>query len=152
MLPVRVEEVMRDLLAPLSEADAARVEIESDKDAADRKLLADPFLVRQAMLVLIQNALEATGTDGWVRVQPVCIKSHLCFQVQNDGMIDLERAEETVFVPFFTTKAQNLGVGLTMARRIAELHQGTLGLTANSDSDGTCFTLSIPELGESELA
>lgn len=145
MLPLRVDEVLRGLLAPLPEEDAERVTVASEDGHAAATLLADPFLLRQALLVLIQNALEARRNEGEVRVVTTRSHDYVAFHVRNDGVIDVESPEETLFTPFYTTKAQNLGVGLSMALRIARLHGGTLELTENSAEEGTCFTLAVPE-------
>ena len=64
--------------------------------------------------------------------------------MSNDGAIELEEAEVHVFRPFFTTKANNLGVGLSLARRIVKAHGGSLLLAANSPEEGTCFSLTLP--------
>ncbi len=73
------------------------------------------------------------------------------FNVSNQGTINLDEAANQVFKPFFTTKTQNLGIGLSMARRIAEAHGGTLYLAANDQIQGTCFTLELPVPTEDEL-
>lgn len=152
LLPLKWKDVMRDLLAPLAQNDAERISIIMDRETADLGLKADPFLLRQALLVLLQNALEATPDKSSVLVESIRLGEQVCIHVRNGGTIDIEAAEEAVFVPFYTTKAHNLGVGLTMARRIAELHDGTLELTSNSLRDGTCFTLSLPQPDETDLS
>lgn len=142
ILPVDLRELTDELLAPLEPADARRVRVLVEGD--EHRLFADPVLLRQALIVLIQNALEASDDDGRVLVVLRADAADVCVDVRNDGTIDIEGAEEQVFVPFFTTKAQNLGVGLALARRIAELHGGSLRLTSNSLDDGICFTLTFP--------
>ncbi|WP_369407473.1 ATP-binding protein [Rhodothermus marinus] len=52
---------------------------------------------------------------------------------------------EQIFVPFFTTKAQNLGIGLPIARRIAEAHGGTVYLANNDPDAGICMALILPQ-------
>ena len=143
MLPVRVDEILQDLLLPLDREDRSRIELDSSSAGATM-LSGDPFLLRQALLVLIQNALEATKKEGRIRVDARLDGSHVLIDVWNQGFIDVDRAGQIVFVPFYTTKAANLGVGLSIARRVARLHGGGVELTANSVPDGTRFTLSVP--------
>src|SRR5690606_13052697 len=85
MLPLLVPEVTADLLAPLAEDERARVSLDTDA-AADAFVLADPFLLRQALLVLVQNALDATRHGGGVhvRVAPEADGGVAC-EVWNDG-------------------------------------------------------------------
>lgn len=146
MLPVQVEELMSALLAPLSDDDCDRIEIRIHESERTRMLRADPYLVRQALLVLVQNALEATRRDGTARIEvaPSTRPHYIQISVWNDGVIGVEQAERVVFVPFYTTKTHNLGVGLPIARRIAELHNGSIDLTSNSVEDGVQFSLLLP--------
>ena len=57
----------------------------------------------------------------------------------NDGAIPAE-VTENIFTPFFTTKPDGSGIGLSVSRRIMQLHKGSLRLTANTDNRVT-FTL-----------
>lgn len=146
-LPLLVGDVTADLLAPLPEPERARVTLRHDHQpaTAELPLLADPFLLRQALLVLVQNALDATRHGGDVHlVVRTDDAGWVCFDVWNTGFIDLPSPETQVFLPFFTTKAQNLGVGLPMAARIAVAHGGAVSLTLNDPAAGTCFTLALP--------
>ncbi len=142
--PLRVCDLTNDVVAALEDAEERKVRIETEPAAADRLLRADPFLLGQAILALVRNALEAAGPGREILVKSRLEGDHVCFDVRNEGTIDVERPETTIFVPFYTTKAQNLGVGLSIAHRIAESHGGSLKLTANSPEEGTRFTLSIP--------
>lgn len=146
MLPVQVEELVSALLAPISDEDRERIEIQVDASEGRRMLKADPYLVRQALLVLVQNALEATNRAGTARIEVTSadIPNHIQISVWNDGVIGVENAEHAVFVPFYTTKTHNLGVGLSIARRIAQLHNGSVDLTVNSVEDGVRFSLLLP--------
>lgn len=138
-VPLTGEEVITGALSVLEEHDAARVEV---ADAPAMALHADPRLLRQALLILLQNALEAS--KGPIRLALTAGDDEVCFAVWNEGVIAVEDAQRRVFVPFYTTKAQNMGVGLAMARRIAVAHAGTLVLAGNDPVDGVCFRLCLP--------
>lgn len=152
MLPLLVHDITVDLLAPLPEAERARVTVDAAL-AAMVPLLADPYLLRQALLVLIQNALEATRHEGDVRVAVYVEEAtgRIVFDVWNPGHIRLPDPATQVFAPFFTDKAHNLGVGLTLARRVAEAHGGTVDLAVNDPEAGVCFTLQLPPAPEEDL-
>lgn len=145
MLPVRVDEVVGDLLVPLDDEERARVQLDVTGEASSRMMLADPFLLRQVLLILIQNALEAERARANVRLQVTGLESAVRFEIWNHGFIDMKNAADVVFTPFFTTKAHNLGVGLSIARRIARLHDAAVELVCNDRKRGTCFAFAIPE-------
>lgn len=150
MLPVRVDEVVRDVLVPLDDDDRERVVLEVTDEAASRMMLADPFLLRQVILILLQNALEADRARTAVRLTVNVREVGVEFEIWNDGYIDVEDAADVIFAPFYTTKAHNLGVGLSIARRIARLHDAHVELTQNDRTGGTCFAFAIPEPDEAE--
>lgn len=144
MRQLRVPDIIGGLEAALEEEEFARVAL--SWDAEDVAIQADPLHLRQALLELIHNALDASALDDEI----VSVRIHagtpevLTVEVRNAGRIALEAAEQQVFTPFFTTKAHNLGVGLSIARRIAERHGGRLRLASNGDQQGVCFALTLP--------
>ena len=148
-IPVRVQDVMDRLLATLEEDHRRRLMLDIEQPRGI--VLTDPRLLRQALLALVQNAFDATPPDHHVALHAAFDNDTARFNVSNQGTIDLDEAAHKVFEPFFTTKAQNLGIGLSMARRIAEAHGGTLYLAANDPLQGTCFTLELPVPTEDEL-
>ena len=148
-IPVRLQDVMDRLLATLDEDDRRRVTLDVEPPCGT--VLTDPSLLRQALLALIQNAFDATSPDKHAALHIASDTDTVRFTVSNQGTIDLDEAAHKVFAPFFTTKAQNLGIGLSMARRIAEAHGGTLYLTANDRLQGTCFTLELPVPTEADF-
>jgi len=144
MLPLRISDVMDDLLIHIEEVDRNRVIIVVPEEN-QRFMTADPILLRQALLVLLQNALDATRHGGTVTIN-VSFQdedNQILFAVKNDGFIALADPEQ-VFLPFNSTKAQNLGVGLPIAARITQMHGGSLQLTTNSEKEGICFSISMP--------
>lgn len=106
---------------------------------------ADPQLLKQALLILTQNAFEATQTSGEVRLTVSFSPEmqRVQFALWNTGCI-ASTTTEHMFTPFFTTKVHNLGIGLTLTQRIAAAHDGTIALTHNTAADGTCLTLTLP--------
>ncbi len=102
---------------------------------------ADPLLLRQALLILLKNALEA-APRGSVVLDVHEEAGALAFDVLNEGVPAVPA--DRLFAPFYTTKCQHLGLGLGLARRIAEAHGGTLVLHHASAQQGTCFRLTVP--------
>ena len=107
---------------------------------------ADPDLLAQVVLNLLKNGAEAAAA---IRPDP-CVAlrigllpgSRTRIAVSDNGPgIGPELAEE-IFLPFFTTKANGTGVGLSLARRIMVAHGGSIALGA-AEEEGACFELVV---------
>jgi len=141
---VPVADVVEDTVCLLDDPAQARVRTKVEPEA-DGPLDADPALLRQALLNLLTNALEATTAPQTVllRAARADAAPQVAFEVWNDGEIDLDDPS-VVFQPFYSARPQHLGLGLPIAAHIAEQHGGSLRLSTNSVADGgTCFTLQV---------
>lgn len=107
---------------------------------------ADPDLIEQALINLLKNALEAVrGRPGAAaRLGAGVADGHVIFTVEDNGPGLPLGDPEQAFVPFFTTKADGSGVGLTLARQIAVAHGGRLE-HVDRPGGGAVFRLWIPE-------
>ncbi len=132
---------LRDVLGPKR---WLRVDVEWSLPERPHELLGDPVLIRQALLVLVQNAFEATPGRSIRLVVSADAGAETQFAVWNAGGIELPEPRRQIFEPFFSTKGPNLGIGLPLARRIAEAHGGTLQLVETGAETGTWFALKLP--------
>jgi len=104
---------------------------------------ADTDQLEQALINLIRNAGDAVaGGEGWVALQWRLEASGLVIEVLDNGPGPPD--SENLFVPFFTTKPGGSGVGLLLARRIAELHGGWLKLESRGQARGAVARLWLP--------
>jgi nitrogen fixation/metabolism regulation signal transduction histidine kinase len=100
---------------------------------AEVTLAGDPDQLDQALINLVRNAVDAAReTGGTVRVRWEVTPGAVEVQVIDDG--PGLGAGDNLFVPFFTTKPEGSGIGLVLARQIAEAHHGALTL---ENRDGT---------------
>src|SRR5262245_12749893 len=91
-------------------------------------VIVDPDLIRATVLNLLLNAAQAMGGKGEVQVTTVTRDGKWAIEVHDNGPgIPLDIRDQ-VLEPFFTTKARGGGLGLPIAKRVAELHGGTLTL------------------------
>jgi signal transduction histidine kinase len=111
--------------------------------------LFDRIKLKQAVLNLLTNALEASPPGGRVemvlRVQGECVQ----VAVVDQGKGIPEAALEQLFSPFFSTKEKGAGLGLTFAQKIVGLHQGRL-TAGNNPTGGATFLVEIPLLSSEQ--
>jgi nitrogen fixation/metabolism regulation signal transduction histidine kinase len=103
---------------------------------------ADPELIQMVLINLVKNAMEALqGTDA----PTILLRSresydhHVIVEVVDNGPGIIPEAIERIFIPFFTTKADGSGIGLSWSRQIMQLHRGAL--TVQSEPGQTVFSL-----------
>lgn len=97
----------------------------------DMLLHADENLVGRVLNNLLKNAVEAIGEgdNGWVEVRAFLNeREDVVIEVSNSGGPIPPEVEERIFIPFFTTKTDGSGIGLSISRQIMRLSGGTLTL------------------------
>ncbi len=125
---------------------AGRLVIDSLVEALD--LSADRGQLRQALLNLILNGIDAAGNAGCVTLSAVRRgrEAHLLVHDNGPGLSPEERAR--LFVPGFTTKATGSGLGLTIVERIVSEHGGSITVES-APGQGTTFQIRLPLAPES---
>lgn len=120
-------------------------QIHVDIEPADTMIYADKAQLGQVAVNLLKNAREATAcrTDGeiWIRSR-IDAAEHVIIEFSNNGGAIPTEVAENIFTPFYTTKPDGSGIGLSLSRRIMQLHGGSLRLTSNTERRVT-FTLQI---------
>jgi signal transduction histidine kinase len=120
--------------------------------AEETSVRADPRLLRQALLNLIRNAIEAIRDDASDR--RVSIESSekiepnhrwVTISIQDTGPGIAPEDLQKIFIPFFTTKTKGHGIGLALAHRVITEHGGTLS-AANASEGGAVFTVRLPAM------
>ena len=115
-------------------------------DPPDLTLTADADLLDQLLINLALNALQAIEEDpdaeqGRIEFRAyVDRRSRPVIQVEDNGPGIPEDVQEKIFVPFFTTKEDGSGIGLSLSRQIMRLHGGRLSVRSE-EGEGAVFTL-----------
>ena len=105
----------------------------------DLMIYADEGQISQILINLIKNALQA-GEKHIDISDRMGKEDDVIIQVANDGAPIPVSAQEQIFVPFYTTKKEGSGIGLSLARQIMRKHNGTIDLV-RSDVNQTVFQL-----------
>lgn len=102
-------------------------------------LYADEGQITQILINLVKNAIQAEARKIEISAE-INLSEQIIITVYNNGSPISKESQEEIFVPFYTTKQEGTGIGLSLSRQIMRLHSGTLSLT-RSDENGTVFTL-----------
>jgi signal transduction histidine kinase len=103
----------------------------------------DENLLKQALLNLIKNAMNAMENGGRLTLQAYLDGNLVFIKVIDTGSGMSEDTLQKIFEPYFTTKATGTGLGLTVVYKIMKEHKGDITVTSKL-AEGTCFTLTLP--------
>jgi len=122
---------------------AVQVEVEG-APGEEEAVKGDASQLRQAIVNLLLNAIDASPRGGTVRVRVTTDAGAVEIAVEDEGPGVPQVMREEIFNPFFTTKrpGEGTGLGLSIAREIAESHGGTL--TLGESARGSSFRIRLP--------
>lgn len=107
----------------------------------DLMIYADEGQISQILINLIKNALQAGAKHVDITAK-LGRDDEVIVQVANDGEPIPASAQEQIFIPFYTTKKEGSGIGLSISRQIMRNHNGTIELL-RSEHDQTVFELTF---------
>ncbi|MDF0605910.1 PAS domain-containing sensor histidine kinase [Neisseriaceae bacterium TC5R-5] len=128
-------------------ASKAGVRLQVEQEARPCVLDMDPVLIEQVLLNLMKNAIEAMQEANTkrarVRLRTTIGEAFWRVEVADNGPGLSATTRENLFTPFYSTKADGMGIGLNICRSIVEFHRGEFG--ANSSAAGACvFWFTLP--------
>jgi signal transduction histidine kinase len=150
--PIDLAGLVRYLLdRPESRAmvQASGVGVSLDADTADGSIEGDPELMRRLLCGLLNNAVKFTPAGGSVSVRIARQGDRVTVEITDTG-IGIPAAEQgMLFSQFFRSSLsvkgeyQGAGLGLAVAKRIVDLHDGTIGIVS-AEGEGTTVTVTLP--------
>jgi nitrogen fixation/metabolism regulation signal transduction histidine kinase len=109
----------------------------------DLKLTADPDLIDQVLINLILNAIDAVKNkeNPEIKLSAYTHENNRTYiEISDNGSGIKQDIIEKIFMPFFTSKEEGSGIGLSLSRQIMHLHKGVINVKSKPD-EGTIFTL-----------
>ncbi|MFZ0958289.1 MAG: PAS domain S-box protein [Candidatus Sulfotelmatobacter sp.] len=146
---LEINEVIQEVLTLADrEIYENRVQLERQLTNARPLVLADRVQIQQVLLNLIMNAIEAMA-EVTNRPRSLCLQSRIdesgdVLVAVRDSGPGLSVEAHRLFTPFFTTKGNGMGMGLSISRSLVESHGGRLWAAPNSPH-GAAFYFTLPE-------
>ena len=149
---VSAEQPLREaqtLMQPELEKSGIKLLLE---EIAVAQIRIDPQQIKQVLINLIKNAADSIGQDGTVTLRARRDAKHIndrqtdvvILEVSDTGKGLTEEVQKRLFDPFFTTKEMGTGLGLPIAARIVEKHQGALQYQTRAEG-GATFGIILPQ-------
>jgi two-component system, LuxR family, sensor histidine kinase DctS len=151
-----------DAVGPLISLQARKlsVRVHTHVEADVQSVHCDRTMIEQVLLNLARNGMQAMDTPGSherllvLRVARATVRGQanwLAFSVADLGPGISEAVKRQLFTPFFTTKAEGMGLGLSLCRTVVEQHGGSLEFAPNLPR-GTVFVFTLPALAQPAAA
>ncbi len=142
-IPALLEETLASIAMDLK---VNRIEVTREFPERLEQVRWDKEKVKHAFLSILKNALEAMSPTGNLRISVSQKRGRLpemTICIHNDGVPIPKELGEKIFEPYFTTKRSGTGLGLAMAKKIVEEHEGHIAIHS-SQEDGTLVTMKFP--------
>ncbi|MDD5772098.1 MAG: ATP-binding protein [bacterium] len=104
---------------------------------------ADGPKIEQVFSNIFVNAIDAVEDEGIIKIQSSFDKEHISVRFIDNGKGIPSEIMKKIFDPFFTTKSDGTGVGLTLSKKIIEIHGGEIKVSS-CDKGETCFEIVLP--------
>ena len=144
---VDLNAILQELLHHVPED--AKVQRACTLDPALPLVSVDADQIRQVLLNVLSNAVEAMPNGGWLRITTCARGETVTVTVADTGIGIPPENLESIFRPLFTTKARGIGLGLAVCRQLAEANSGTLTVESRVGA-GSTFLLTFPQHRGSE--
>jgi signal transduction histidine kinase len=128
------------MLTPLVEARGIEF---TRSDGSDAQVLGDGELLKQVLMNVIINAIQAAGEDGKIGIDEYVNDKSAVIEVTDNGEGIEHENIERIFDPFFSTKEKGTGLGLAIATKIMLAHGGTIKAKSEKGM-GSTFQIVLP--------
>ncbi|HMM22323.1 MAG TPA: response regulator [Selenomonadales bacterium] len=147
--PISLSDLVSDIL-PMLQADALLHNCSIETNLADAPpVLIDRQSIRQLILNMIRNAIEAMPRGGSIKVRVRRTENKVMLHIEDSGMGIPSEFMDKLGTPFVTSKETGSGLGLAICYRIAQRHDAEISVVSERGK-GTLFTVSfnLPDVAE----
>lgn len=109
------------------------VKLNYHKKGADFFIKADSGLLQQVLLNIVKNAVESIESKGFINIDIEEKKDDVILTISNNGTPIEKNISDQLFTPFFTTKPNGKGIGLTFVREVLQNHGASYELKSHDD-------------------
>lgn len=138
------ETVQQIINAMEHELDDQKITVNIDLNDEEMNVDIDPPMFHRAAQHVIANSIDAMTDGGTLTIRTQLDNGSCALFISDTGSGIKEKDESLIFMPFYSTKENGMGLGLTMAHRILQEHNGTLKLQSKSGSGGL-FVFHLPQ-------
>jgi signal transduction histidine kinase len=129
-----------------NQLESEQIDFEILSDKSVRQIVADKKLINQVVINVMNNAIDAVNEnegDKKISFQIMhTLQNRLLIKISNNGPYIPPEFQEKIFVPFFTTKKNGSGIGLSISQEIMKLHKGSLNVLSMPEN----YTVFVLEL------
>ena len=147
--PHNINDIIHEMLALVAhELSKNEIDVRIELDDELPAVIVDRVQIQQVVLNLILNSKDAMSAAGW-QPRELMVKSEqtgneILVTVADTGIGIPSENPERVFDPFFTNKAEGLGLGLSISRTLIDAHRGKLWTTPRPGGRGAIFQFTLP--------
>jgi len=139
---IDLEKIVREILAlEATGYKSAGITVKLNFQAGLPAIEIDPSKIKQAILNLCKNAVEAMGDGGCLAIKAYRAEGMVVLEITDDGFGVPDDVD--VFELFKTTKPRGTGLGLSVVQQVVSAHHGTIDFTSDP-GQGTTFTVRLP--------
>jgi PAS domain S-box-containing protein len=142
-----VKKVLEDALTMIGVPEKIKIEINVPERIA---LKMDTDKIERVFINLINNGIDAMPKGGTMAIHCKQVKNHIEMSFADTGLGISEEIRPKLFSPLVTTKAQGMGFGLAICKRIIEAHEGTISVET-ATGKGSTFKVTLPIERSSEV-
>jgi signal transduction histidine kinase len=141
---VKVKEIFQRVTTLLKhDFDLNNISLATSIKPTDLALKVDPELIEQVMINIVKNAVQALEEEPQKNIKMTARrddKNTVTIKIKDNGAGIDEEALSKIFIPFFTTKKNGSGIGLSLSKQIMRQHKGAIKVVSHID-EGTEFSL-----------
>lgn len=143
--PVKVQELIDGIKVLMhNEVKKEKIDLRTEIFPTDLVFNVDAYLIEQVLINLVTNAIHALSgiPEGAIKIIAYIDKGHKIIEITDNGHGIGDKELKEIFIPFFTTKNEGSGIGLSLSKQIMHLHGGTIKVQSEKNR-GTSFFLTF---------